>query len=165
MRKDFLFGIIVGTVISAGLLAVFIFTDSGGAAQSRAASNGQNVSGSGVVPLRSSENGHLPEGRQDLLERLEQFRQRPEETQNDTQQPSEPPQPPRLPQQPEPEPEPAPRQQIYTVVSGDTLSGISMKFYGTSTKWQVILDANRDKLRNPAGLKPGMELVIPPRQD
>lgn len=33
---------------------------------------------------------------------------------------------------------------IYTVVSGDTLWGISKKFYGTGTKYHIIYDANSD---------------------
>lgn len=34
--------------------------------------------------------------------------------------------------------------QTYTVVKGDTLWGISKKFYGTGTKWNIIYDANAD---------------------
>lgn len=34
--------------------------------------------------------------------------------------------------------------QAYTVVSGDTLWGISKKFYGTGTKYNIIYDANAD---------------------
>lgn len=34
--------------------------------------------------------------------------------------------------------------QSYTVVSGDTLWGISKKFYGTGTKYNIIYEANKD---------------------
>jgi nucleoid-associated protein YgaU len=49
----------------------------------------------------------------------------------------------------------------YKVASGDTLAKISKQFYGTSTHWQQILDANRDKLHNDKSLRVGMELKIP----
>ena len=54
-----------------------------------------------------------------------------------------------------------PKTRIYIVQSGDTLSGISKKYYGTTAKWQKILDANRSTLKNPESLAPGMKLVIP----
>lgn len=38
----------------------------------------------------------------------------------------------------------------YTVVSGDTLWGISRKFYGTGTKYHVIYDANADLIESTA---------------
>lgn len=50
----------------------------------------------------------------------------------------------------------------YTVQKGDTLSKISLQFYGTSKKWQKIVDANRSKLGNNQVLRSGMQLVIPP---
>lgn len=50
----------------------------------------------------------------------------------------------------------------YVVQSGDTLSGISKKQYGTTTLWRSILDANRDQLREPEDIRAGMTLVIPP---
>jgi len=49
----------------------------------------------------------------------------------------------------------------YKVVSGDTLAKISKQFYGSSTRWQQILEANHDKLRDDKSLKVGMELKIP----
>ncbi|HEV8072668.1 MAG TPA: LysM domain-containing protein [Opitutaceae bacterium] len=49
----------------------------------------------------------------------------------------------------------------YKVVSGDTLAKISKQFYGTSTRWQQILDANHDKLHSDKSLRVGMELKIP----
>mgnify|MGYP003039031332 FL=1 len=38
----------------------------------------------------------------------------------------------------------------YTVVSGDTLWGISKKFYGTGTKYSVIYNANADLIESTA---------------
>src|ERR1039458_6837469 len=49
----------------------------------------------------------------------------------------------------------------YEVVSGDTLAKISKQFYGTSTRWQQILEANHDKLHSDKSLQVGMELKIP----
>ncbi len=49
----------------------------------------------------------------------------------------------------------------YKVASGDTLAKISKQFYGTSTHWQKILEANHDKLRDDKSLRVGMELKIP----
>lgn len=49
----------------------------------------------------------------------------------------------------------------YTVVAGDTLSGISRKVYGTPNNWRRIYDANRDTLPSPNALKVGQSLRIP----
>ena len=49
----------------------------------------------------------------------------------------------------------------YTVVSGDTLSGIARKFYGDSSKWNTIFNANRDKIKNANLIYPGQVLTIP----
>lgn len=54
--------------------------------------------------------------------------------------------------------------QSYTVVSGDTLSKISRKFYRSSADWQKIAEANKAILPDPTKLKPGMVLTIPPKK-
>ena len=51
----------------------------------------------------------------------------------------------------------------HTVVSGDTLSKISRKYYGNSADWQKIADANKAILPDPKKLKLGMVLTIPPK--
>ncbi len=61
---------------------------------------------------------------------------------------------------PAPEPE-APSETIYVVQSGDTLSGIALKYYGEAHKYMKIFDANREILDNPDLIKPGQELKIP----
>ena len=48
-----------------------------------------------------------------------------------------------------------------TVRSGDTLSKISNRVYGTSGRWMDIFQANRDQLPSPNALKPGQVLRIP----
>ena len=52
---------------------------------------------------------------------------------------------------------------VYVVQKKDTLWKIAGKpeTYGDSRKWQVIFNANRDKLDKPEDLQPGMELIIP----
>ena len=49
----------------------------------------------------------------------------------------------------------------YVVQSGDMLSKIAQKTYGSAGKWRRIYDANRDVLASPDALKVGMRLRIP----
>ena len=49
----------------------------------------------------------------------------------------------------------------HIVQSGDTLSAISEKYYGTARYWQKILAANDAVLRDPDRLIPGTRLLIP----
>ena len=49
----------------------------------------------------------------------------------------------------------------YVVQSGDTLSKISEKFYGTANRWNDIFQANRDTLSSARSLRVGQELLIP----
>lgn len=50
---------------------------------------------------------------------------------------------------------------IYTVVENDTLSGIAKKFYGSSGKWDLIYEANKQSMIGPGDLRIGQTLVIP----
>ncbi|WP_413580976.1 LysM peptidoglycan-binding domain-containing protein [Bdellovibrio sp. HCB288] len=52
--------------------------------------------------------------------------------------------------------------QTYTVKAGDTLSKIAKQFYGDSSKYEAIFEANRDILSDPNKIKPGQSLKIPP---
>ena len=49
----------------------------------------------------------------------------------------------------------------HTVVSGDTLGSIALNYYGKSSKWRDIRDANPDNLNGGIKLSLGMELNIP----
>jgi Ca2+-transporting ATPase len=49
----------------------------------------------------------------------------------------------------------------YVVQKGDTLSKIANKFYGTTTQWPVIYEANRDRIKDPDLIQPGWSLTIP----
>ncbi len=51
--------------------------------------------------------------------------------------------------------------QTYTVRTGDTLSKISIRFYGTSRRYLEIYEANRDILSSPASIAVGQQLQIP----
>lgn len=51
--------------------------------------------------------------------------------------------------------------QSYVVRSGDTLSKISSRFYGTTSRYMEIYEANRDQLSSPTNIKVGQTLVIP----
>ncbi|MGZ0656672.1 Cell division protein CpoB [Coraliomargarita sp. W4R72] len=58
-----------------------------------------------------------------------------------------------------PSPSNAPR--TYTVQSGDTLSAISKRFYGTPSRWIDIYQANRDRLSSESALRVGQDVRIP----
>jgi LysM repeat protein len=49
----------------------------------------------------------------------------------------------------------------YEVQSGDTLSKISTKVYGTPNRWKEIFEANKDSMASPNSLKVGQKLKIP----
>jgi nucleoid-associated protein YgaU len=49
----------------------------------------------------------------------------------------------------------------YLVKSGDTLWTIAGSVYGDPLLWRRIYDANRDRLEDPALIRPGQQLVIP----
>jgi nucleoid-associated protein YgaU len=50
---------------------------------------------------------------------------------------------------------------IYTVQAGDTLSKISKQFYGETSLYMSIFEANRDQLSDPNKIQTGMRLRIP----
>ncbi|HEV2375969.1 MAG TPA: Gmad2 immunoglobulin-like domain-containing protein [Streptosporangiaceae bacterium] len=49
----------------------------------------------------------------------------------------------------------------YTVVGGDSLSGIAEKYYGNANMWPVIYEANRQEIQDPNRIFPGQVLRIP----
>ncbi|MDR1955414.1 MAG: LysM peptidoglycan-binding domain-containing protein, partial [Treponema sp.] len=51
----------------------------------------------------------------------------------------------------------------YTVKPGDSYWKIAYEFYGSARQWQVVYEANRNKMKNPDNphmIFPGMELEI-----
>ena len=60
---------------------------------------------------------------------------------------------------------PAAAGQRHTVVAGETLSDISLKYYKTANRWKEIYAANQDVIgENYNLIKPGQVLVIPDAQ-
>ncbi|HEX6174858.1 MAG TPA: ABC transporter substrate-binding protein [Candidatus Binatia bacterium] len=51
--------------------------------------------------------------------------------------------------------------QEYTVVSGDTLSHLALRFYGDHYQWNKIYEANKSTMKNPNFLFIGQRLFIP----
>lgn len=49
----------------------------------------------------------------------------------------------------------------YVVQPGDSLAGIALRQYGTTTAYEIIYQANRDQLPSPGAVRPGMTLTIP----
>lgn len=67
---------------------------------------------------------------------------------------------------PTPTPEESPaeaegEEQTYVVKQGDTLADIAIRFYDDPTLDDLIAEANG--IKDPTSIRPGMELVIPPR--
>jgi nucleoid-associated protein YgaU len=49
----------------------------------------------------------------------------------------------------------------YIVKKNDTLQKISRKFYGTTKKWELIYQENKDTLTSPDKIYPGMKIRVP----
>jgi nucleoid-associated protein YgaU len=64
---------------------------------------------------------------------------------------------------PEPKPEkPEPKTRIYTVEAGDSLIKIADALYADKERWREIYELNRDQLKKPNLIRPGMKLKVPP---
>ena len=50
---------------------------------------------------------------------------------------------------------------FHIVRRNESLSSISKQYYGTANRWQKILDANRETIRDPNRIVPGTKLIIP----
>ncbi|MEK6647539.1 MAG: PorV/PorQ family protein [Candidatus Firestonebacteria bacterium] len=51
--------------------------------------------------------------------------------------------------------------ETYEVQQGDNLHTIAKKFYGTSAKWNIVYEANKDTMKTPDNIKIGNKLKIP----
>ncbi len=49
----------------------------------------------------------------------------------------------------------------YTVQKDDTLQKIAKKYYGTYSAWLKIYNANKEKIKNPNVVRPGIVLTLP----
>ena len=52
-------------------------------------------------------------------------------------------------------------ERTYTVQPGDTLSGISQRFYGKASEYSKILEANRETIPDADKIRAGQTIVIP----
>lgn len=50
---------------------------------------------------------------------------------------------------------------FHTVVKGDTLSAIALKYLGAANKYPAIFEANKPMLKDPNKIYPGQVLRIP----
>jgi nucleoid-associated protein YgaU len=55
----------------------------------------------------------------------------------------------------------APTMRIHEVVKGETLSAIAKQYYGKSSRYREIFEANKDLLKDPDHIYPGQKLRIP----
>lgn len=51
--------------------------------------------------------------------------------------------------------------EYYEIVSGDTLSAISKKYYGSASKYMRIFEANREVIQDPDKIFVGQKIRIP----
>lgn len=59
------------------------------------------------------------------------------------------------------EPVTSPQYTMYTVQKNDTLQKISKKFYGTTRKWKQIYEENKNVIKDPDKVYPGLVIKIP----
>jgi len=52
-------------------------------------------------------------------------------------------------------------EEIHVVAGGETLSSISLLYYGSGSRWRRIVEANQKVITDENRLQPGMRLVIP----
>jgi nucleoid-associated protein YgaU len=50
----------------------------------------------------------------------------------------------------------------HTVVAGDTLANLARRYYGNTSQWPQLRQANRELLGEKTDLKVGMKLRVPP---
>jgi NitT/TauT family transport system substrate-binding protein len=60
-----------------------------------------------------------------------------------------------------PTPASVPESGHYTVVAGDTLSYLALKYYGDQHQWEKIYEANKPTMKNPNFLYVGQRILIP----
>jgi ABC-type nitrate/sulfonate/bicarbonate transport system substrate-binding protein/LysM repeat protein len=61
-----------------------------------------------------------------------------------------------------PTPVKRPMGEEYTIKSGDSLTKLAERYYGSVGKWEKIYEANRDSIKNPNYIFIGQKIIIPP---
>jgi 5'-nucleotidase len=150
MQKDFKTGLAIGVTLAAGTI-LWLATLPNLSAQARALQAASNINPSPQTsPIASSpatspippdsELRNTNDDTQRSAEPASEIRDTRHEIQNTNTE-----QPPR----------------IHIVQKGDTLSSISVKYYGSARQWRKIVAANRSNLPDPNHLVPGSKLIIP----
>ena len=62
---------------------------------------------------------------------------------------------------PQPAPEKEPKEEYYTIQSGDTLGAIAQRFYGKASAYARIFEANTGVISDPNKIFPGQKIRIP----
>jgi len=62
---------------------------------------------------------------------------------------------------PVPAPEEVSKDEFYEIKSGDTLSAIAKQFYGKSSQYMRIFEANKEIISDPNKIYPGQKIRIP----
>ena len=62
---------------------------------------------------------------------------------------------------PPPPEEPKEKVEFYEIKSGDTLSAIAKRYYGSAGKYMRIFEANRNVIEDPNKIYPGQKIRIP----
>ena len=146
MRKDLKAGIIFGTILSAiALLLISVFSSNVEERRQLQNTTGvvENIS-RGVTNLQSTTSMSPVEPQKNLQPRKIKPATHKDSTGNDADSIG-----------------PRPKILIHTVAEGETLTSISIEYYGSASMWQGILNANRDIVKDENRLRPGMKLVIP----
>lgn len=60
-------------------------------------------------------------------------------------------------------PAPAAEVEYYSIVSGDSLSKIAMKYYGNAMDYPKLFEANREVIKDADLIYPGQKIRIPPK--
>lgn len=62
---------------------------------------------------------------------------------------------------PEPKAEEVSKDEFYEIKSGDTLGAVAKQFYGKSSAYMKIFEANKDIISDPDKIYPGQKIRIP----
>jgi len=154
MRKDMKTGMLAGiTVVTAAVVAMSVRSEQ--SVESRLIQNLTSMDNKTPVAPASADKGHLdPQPAEP--ERVEEYRVAVEQADESAVVEIE-----AVARAEVPKVEEEQEMQIHVVAGGQTLSSISLMYYGSSRQWRRIVDANPKVIADENRLVPGMRLVIP----